>query len=290
MKLKVVIALVAVAGFASFIACKTQGKTSGTKAPDDGVSRKWTSTPVKKPVPVVLPSGIEYTVISKGNGPLPKAGEDRVLALYIGRITGDTNVFDASYKHGNVPFGFHPGRGGEVIPGWDTVFKYLHAGDKAIMKLPAKYAYGAQARPGIPANSNLTFEVEVIDVIKKPVRWDCTGKDTIKTPSGLKLVMFESHPDSALPKRGQNVTVDYSGYLLNGYMFDSSVDRGQPFQFPLGMGRVIAGWDEGIGLLHEGEKAQLIIPYQLAYGAQGRPPLIPQKADLIFDVHLINIQ
>lgn len=256
--------------------------------PSDGVTRKWTSKKVKKPKTIVLPCGIEYTITHKGNGPLPAAG-DRVSALYTGKLLNDT-VFDASSRHGNQPFAFHPGRGGEVIAGWDTVFKYLHAGDRAIMKLPAKYAYGAQARPGIPANSDLKFEVEVLDVMTKPTVWNAKGKDTITTPSGLKVVMFETHPDSAQPKRGQTVTVDYSGYLLDGSMFDSSIDRGMPFAFPLGMGRVIAGWDEGIGMLHVGEKAQLIIPYQLAYGAGGRPPIIPAKADLIFDVHLIKIQ
>lgn len=290
MKLKSALALLLIACVAAF-AFTYPAKGKKDPPQDDGVKRKWTSTPIKKKKQktVVLPCGIEYTITSKGNGPLPKVGEDRVFVLYTGKLMNDT-VFDASSRHGNVPFGFHPGRGGEVIAGWDTVLKYLHAGDKAIMKLPAKYAYGATPRPGIPANSDLKFEIEVIDVIAKPVKWDCTGKDTITTPSGLKMVMFESHPDSAMAKRGQTVFVDYSGYLLNGYMFDSSVDRGMPFSFPLGMGRVIAGWDEGIGLLHEGEKAQLIIPYQLAYGAQGRPPMIPQKATLIFDVHLIDIK
>lgn len=256
--------------------------------PNDGVARKWTSKKVKKPKTIVLPCGIEYTITYSGNGPQTKVG-DRVSALYTGKLMNDT-VFDASSRHGNQPFSFHPGKGGEVIAGWDTVFKYLRAGDRATMKLPAKYAYGAQARPGIPANSDLKFDVEVLDVVAKPEKWDATGKDTITTPSGLKIVMFESHPDSLLPKKGQTVTVDYSGYFLTGSMFDSSVDRGMPFAFPLGMGRVIAGWDEGIALLHEGERAQLIIPYQLAYGAAGRPPQIPAKSVLVFDVHLINIQ
>lgn len=280
----IVIAVISVACIA--------GKGKQTQ-PNDGVKRKWTSTPIKpkKQKTVVLPCGIEYTITSKGNGPLPKVGEDRVLALYKGYLAGDTSkVFDASSKHGNVPYGFHPGRGGEVIAGWDTVFKYLHAGDKAIMKLPATYAYGASPRPGIPANSDLTFEVEVIDVIAKPVKWDGTGKDTIKTPSGLKMIMFESHPDSTQPKKGNTVTIDYSGYLLNGYMFDSSVDRGQPFSYVIGQMPLIAGWSEAIGLMHEGEKAQVIIPWQLAYGANGRPPMIPGKADLIFDMHLIDVK
>lgn len=289
MKRQIAIVLLAGASI-SFLAFAIPFKGKKEPVVNDGVSRKWTSTPVKKKKQkaIVLSCGIEYTITHKGNGPLSKLG-DKASLLYTGKLLNDT-VFDASSRHGYQPFTFHPGKGGEVIAGWDSVVKYLHAGDRAIMKLPAKYAYGGQARPGIPANSDLIFEVEVIDVMAKPEKWNANGKDTITTPSGLKIVMFESHPDSAMPKRGQLVTVDYSGYLLDGSSFDSSVDRGTPFAFPIGQGRVIAGWDEGIALLHEGEKAQLIIPYQLAYGAGGRPPIIPAKADLIFDVHLINMQ
>lgn len=289
MKAKYLIAFFLIAAVVSVACVAAKGKKT---PPSDGVQRKWKSTPVKPKdqVTVKLPCGIEYTITSKGNGPLPKVPDDRSLVLYSGHLVGDTTLFDASSRHGNTPYSFHPGRGGEVIAGWDSVCKYLHAGDKAIMKLPAKYAYGQMARPGIPANSDLQFEVEIIDVIQKPVKWDATGKDTITTPSGLKMVMFETHPDSAMPKRGQNVTVDYSGYLLNGYMFDSSVDRGMPITYQQGITPMIAGWTEGVGLMHEGERAQLIIPYQLAYGAGGRPPMIPGKANLVFDIHLIDIK
>lgn len=289
MKFKHFVFILAAATFC--VAACVAGKGKKNPPPSDGVTRKWTSTPVKKPVTVVLACGLEYTITHKGNGPLPKAGEDRVLALYKGYLTGDTSkVFDASSKHGNVPYGFHPGRGGEVIAGWDTVGKYLHGGDRVIVKFPSKMGYGASARPGIPANSDLTFEMEIIDVIKKPVKWDATGKDTITTPSGLKMVMFQSNPDSALVKRGQTIVIDYSGYLLNGYMFDSSVDRGQPYSYAVGNTPMIAGWAEAINLMREGEKAQIIVPYQLAYGAQGRPPMIPAKSDLVFDMHLIDIK
>lgn len=101
--------------------------------------------------------------------------------------------------------------------------------------------------------------------------------DTITTPSGLKIVMFEKHPENELALAGKSVSVHYSGYLLDGSMFDSSVERGQPFDFPLGQGRVIKGWDEGVALLRKGEKAKLIIPYSLAYGEGGRPQLFQQK-------------
>lgn len=288
MKFRSSVAIVLVAAIGVLACVAAKGKKD--PPPSDGVVRKWTSRKVKKPVAVVLPCGIEYTITHKGNGPLPKTPDDRVLILYKGTLTTDTVVFDASYKHGNVPISFHPGRGGEMIAGWDTVFKYLHAGDRAVMKLPSKYAYGASARPGIPAYSDLKFEVEVIDVIAKPLKWDATGKDTITTPSGLKMVMFETHPDSVQPKAGNTVVVDYSGYLMNGYMFDSSVDRGQPYSYAVGRVPMIAGWAEAIGLLREGEKAQIIVPYQLAYGAQGRPPMIPGKSDLIFDMHLISVK
>lgn len=253
----------------------------------DGVTRKYTSQVVKNPVVVKLSDGLQYTITAKGNGPAAKPG-DRLSMLYTGKLTNDT-VFDASSLHGNVPFTFKLCKR-EVIAGWDSVMCHLHAGDKAIMTIPAKYGYGARASGKIPSNSTLIFEVEVLDVTPPSTPWNAKGKDTITTPTGLKLVMFETHPDSIMPKAGQTVSVHYSGYLLDGTLFDSSVERGQPFDFPLGQGRVIKGWDLGIAMLHKGEKAKLIIPYLLAYGANGRPPIIPAKADLIFDVQLVNIK
>ena len=82
-------------------------------------------------------------------------------------------------------------------------------------------------------------------------------------------------------------TVHYTGWLLNGTKFDSSVDRNQPFVFPAGARRVILGWDMGFEGMRVGGKRRLIVPYQLAYGEDGRPPVIPAKSDLIFDVELI---
>ncbi len=109
----------------------------------------------------------------------------------------------------------------------------------------------------------------------------------ISTTSGLHYIM-ETEGSGNFPQKHQNVSVHYTGMLTNGTVFDSSYKRNQPIQFPLGMGRVIKGWDEGIALLKEGGKAKLIIPYFLAYGEQGRPPVIPAKATLIFDVELVS--
>ena len=82
----------------------------------------------------------------------------------------------------------------------------------------------------------------------------------------------------------------YSGYLADGKIFDSSVERGDPFEFLLGQGLVIPGWDEGIALMNVGDKLRLLIPYFLAYSEQGRPPIIPEKADLTFDVELVECE
>ncbi len=83
-------------------------------------------------------------------------------------------------------------------------------------------------------------------------------------------------------------TVHYTGWLTDGTKFDSSVDRGTPITFPYGARQVIPGWDTGFEGMHVGGKRRLYIPYQLAYGESGRPPVIPAKADLIFDIELVD--
>jgi len=89
---------------------------------------------------------------------------------------------------------------------------------------------------------------------------------------------------------GKTVSVHYTGRLMDGTVFDSSVERGDPIDFTLGGGMVIKGWDEGIAQMKVGGKATLIIPFQLAYGDRGYPPVIPAKATLEFDVELVNVK
>ena len=112
-------------------------------------------------------------------------------------------------------------------------------------------------------------------------------EDVITTASGLEYVILEEG-DGPIPENGQIVSVHYTGWLLDGSKFDSSVDRGTPFQFPLGQGRVIGGWDEGIALLNEGSTARLIIPSDLGYGEFGSGS-IPPGASLVFEVELLEI-
>ncbi len=109
----------------------------------------------------------------------------------------------------------------------------------------------------------------------------------MKTPSGLQYIEIEKGSGPA-PQPGQIVRVHYRGTLEDGTEFDNSHTRGEPIAFPLGVGQVIPGWDEGIALLNVGGKATLILPPDLAYGAQGAGGVIPPNATLTFEVELLD--
>ena len=110
-----------------------------------------------------------------------------------------------------------------------------------------------------------------------------------ETPSGLRYKILQNG-DGKQATKGAMVSVHYKGQLLDGTVFDSSYKRKQPIDFAIGVGQVIAGWDEGIQLLKVGDKARLVIPSDLAYGSQGAGGVIPPDATLIFDVELMNVK
>ncbi len=117
---------------------------------------------------------------------------------------------------------------------------------------------------------------------------DVKGLKSHYTAEGLKYYDIKEGT-GPVAKSGNTVKVHYTGWLTNGKKFDSSVDRGQPFEFKLGAGQVIKGWDDGVAGMKVGGKRQLLIPPQLGYGSRGAGGVIPPNATLIFDVELLGV-
>ena len=137
-------------------------------------------------------------------------------------------------------------------------------------------------------------KAEMVDTTKKSAEKEMSKKGMAKmnkTESGLEYEDLKMG-NGAVATKGQSVKVHYTGWLNNngekGTKFDSSVDRGTPFEFPLGAGRVIKGWDEGVAGMKVGGKRTLVIPPELGYGQRGAGAVIPPNASLIFDVELLE--
>ena len=144
----------------------------------------------------------------------------------------------------------------------------------------------------IASNSTATAQ-NVKSQQETPIVMDLSN--AVTTESGLKYIVVEdndgekSQKGGAIPKKGDTVTVHYTGTLEDGTKFDSSRDRNKPFSFKIGVGQVIKGWDEGVGSMKVGERRILIIPPELGYGSRGAGRIIPPNATLIFDVELLKI-
>ena len=235
---------------------------------------------------ITTESGLKYIDIALGDGAMPETG-DKVVVHYTGTLEDGTK-FDSS-RDRNRPFEFPLGMG-RVIKGWDEGLASMRIGGKRQLIIPANLGYGDRATGKIPANSTLIFDVELIDIKKqfKDTDFDLPGKEIV-LESGLRIIEHIKGKGQK-PKSGNKVKVHYSGYLQTGVKFDSSHDRGREFEFVLGQGQVIKGWDEGIAQINKGGKSTLIIPPDLGYGERGAGGVIPPNATLLFEVELVDFE
>jgi FKBP-type peptidyl-prolyl cis-trans isomerase len=250
---------------------------------------------------VTLKSGVKYKEVKVGNGTEAKNG-DLVEIHYKGWVCKDSsNLFTDWSKDSlkqkdmiadsyqmNQPMKFVLGSE-SFIKGSEEGILGMKPGGQRIIVIPSKRAYGTNGMGPIPPNTDIKVYVELISTKEVPLvkMWDVDSTLFKTTASGLKYAIIKEG-EGLLVQPQQQVRVHYSGFLLNGTKFDSSVERDEPLTFMAGVGQVIPGWDEGLLLLKKGSKARLVIPDSLAYGDRDLGK-IPPKSTLIFDVEIVDV-
>ena len=252
-------------------------------------------------------SGLVYVEKKTGKGKTPATGNILKLHYSVKLITGQI-LFDSKAQGDAMVHQMGSGRSGR---GFDEGIEKMKEGGIAMLITPSKIAFGEEGGGSVPPFATLIFEVELLKVytedeyqkqqLKEAAEMEGKEKKDlnayIKTnkisaaPLASGLIYIEKLAGKgAKAEKGRKVKVHYDGKLLNGSRFDSSYERGTPFEFTLGQGQVIPGWDEGIALMKVGGKAQLIIPSKLGYGVQGSGDRIPPYSTLVFDVELLGVE
>ncbi|KAA1129611.1 FK-506 binding protein [Puccinia graminis f. sp. tritici] len=215
--------------------------------------------------------------------PLVSQVDDQLAVTYVGTLTETGKQFDAS-QDPKDPFVFTLGVG-EVILGWDQGMLGMCEGEKRVLKIPSELGYGHRgAGADIPPDASLTFRVELIEIQNRKSDLNQLEIQTTYQPASCPIKS----------ENGDQMAMTYVGTLKsNGAQFDAIKTPDSPFEFKLGAGQVIEGWDQGLKDMCVGERRKLVIPASMAYGAYGdsssNPP-IPPNADLVFDTELIDIR
>jgi peptidylprolyl isomerase len=254
------------------------------------------SPPAVAATPVAIgDQGLQYIIVTPGTGTAIATG-DPITVNYSGWLQSTGALFDSSYSKGQ-PLSFTVGAG-TVIKGWDQGVVGMLPGEKRRLIIPPDLAYGAAGHGSdIPGGATLIFDIDLVSVgtptptpgpTPPPAPPSVTG-ETKTTASGLQYIIVTPGTSDDTADKGEEITVNYSGWLKDtGALFDSSLKPGRtPYQFALGYGRVIKGWDEGVEGMKVGETRRLIVPAALGYGAEGSPPIIPANADLVFDITVL---
>lgn len=256
----------------------------------------------KDPEIVTLKSGVQIYDDTLGTGNVCKTGDLVNVHFNIWLIKDSTNLYenwnlDSTRKASKVadtrlsqkPLKFILGRQA-FINGSDEAILGMKIGGTRTIIIPGKVAYAENPGGQVPPNSDLKMQITLLEANTPPVvtKWQIDSSKVVTTASGLKyIILQDGNGENATS--GKVVTVNYSGYLPDGTIFDSSVERNEPITFVLGQGQVLKGWDEGLTLLKKGSKAQIIIPPQLGYGSMAMGK-IPANSTLIFDIELLDIQ
>src|SRR5690554_379991 len=268
--------------------------------------------------------GIEYTYIKEGK---EKPNDGEFVVYHFTAKTGSDSTFISSYDHPTPAYLQYADSVGE-ISGIDEIFLNLKKGDSIVINSTAEKIFGPNLPPFLTSEENVNINIGVVDVLEEQVFQDYfndlanasqkeqTDKDiklledyisdnnlnATKTESGLFYVI-EEEGDGPEVEQGNTVAVNYTGYVLDGTVFDTSIEEvarenntfmeGRPYEpieFQVGAGRVIPGWDEGLQYLKKGSKAKLLIPSTLAYGDRQASEVIKANSVLVFDVEVTDVK
>lgn len=247
------------------------------------------SPSILKPPPDadITPTGLTQVTLTPGTGTESPGPDDTVIMHYRG-WDAQGRRFDDTQTHGQADHA----RMSTLAPGWAEALSTMVPGEKRRIWIPARLAFGPVPTPDRP-NGDVVMEVELLDIVKAlpppvvPPDLNTPPRDAITTTTGLVYKVLSRGNGQRTPKPSERVLVHYSGWDMNGNLFDSSIMRGEPIAF--GVDEVIPGWTEALQLMHEGDQIRVWIPGNLAYGDKPDNPNVP-AGRLCFDVQLIQIQ